>query len=392
MTPACRTVIDSALAAATPAGPTSAGMTAPRVGWFTAAKPETQAVSTHSTAQVARRRAAAPARASSALVTAAPVEVMSISRRRSIASAIAPPSRPKTISGTSATIEVTPTSSDEPVSGRPGTGRRPASSAGRASWPRPRRTAAGRPGCAAASCRSPSRAAEPGPAPRPARAALDRVDRRRRSLGRHGASRCTIQPPPSASSRTNRSRSCSRSAPPCQNSTRLGHHAVAAPDRRARHRPVAASARRAAAPARSSSSRESTTVDCTEATAASCEPRGRGSHSAVGGGVADPLDPAGHPHLPLQRVPREDQRRPRVDRQLRALGRGVAGAEDEAGSRRSPSSARCGRRARRRRRRWPPPRRSARAARRRRRRRTSGRTARPSCRREVLLAQAAPAV
>ena len=47
---------------------------------------------------------------------AAPYEVTSISRRRSIASAIAPPSRPKTISGTKATIEVTPTSSEEPVS------------------------------------------------------------------------------------------------------------------------------------------------------------------------------------------------------------------------------------------------------------------------------------
>ena len=41
---------------------------------------------------------------------------MSISLRRSIASAIAPPSSPNTISGTSATIEVTPTSSDDPVS------------------------------------------------------------------------------------------------------------------------------------------------------------------------------------------------------------------------------------------------------------------------------------
>jgi hypothetical protein len=41
---------------------------------------------------------------------------MSISRRRSIASAIAPPSSPKTISGTSATIEVTPTRSDDRVS------------------------------------------------------------------------------------------------------------------------------------------------------------------------------------------------------------------------------------------------------------------------------------
>jgi hypothetical protein len=55
-------------------------------------------------------------RASSALVTAAPVDVISMSLRRSIESAMAPPSSPNTMSGTSATIEVTPTSSDEPVS------------------------------------------------------------------------------------------------------------------------------------------------------------------------------------------------------------------------------------------------------------------------------------
>ena len=115
MTPACRTVIDRALAAATPDGPTSAGMTALRVGWFTAAKPDTHAVSTHSTARLPPPGSSA-CTASNALVTAAPVDVMSISFRRSIASAMAPPSRPNTISGTSATIEVTPTSSDEPVS------------------------------------------------------------------------------------------------------------------------------------------------------------------------------------------------------------------------------------------------------------------------------------
>jgi hypothetical protein len=112
MTPACRTVIDSALAAGTPSGPTSAGMTAPRVGWLTAANPETDAVSTHSTARLPSPGSAA-CTASSALVTADPAEVMSISRRRSMASAIAPPSRPNTISGISATIDVTPTSSDE---------------------------------------------------------------------------------------------------------------------------------------------------------------------------------------------------------------------------------------------------------------------------------------
>jgi hypothetical protein len=41
---------------------------------------------------------------------------MTSSRPRSIASAMAPPSSPKTISGTSATIDVTPTMNDEPVS------------------------------------------------------------------------------------------------------------------------------------------------------------------------------------------------------------------------------------------------------------------------------------
>jgi hypothetical protein len=103
------------LAAGTPAGPTIAGITALRVGWLTAANPETNAVSTQS-----RTRFPPPGssawRANRALVTAAPAEVTSISLRRSIASAIAPPSRPKTIRGTRATIEVTPTNSDEPVS------------------------------------------------------------------------------------------------------------------------------------------------------------------------------------------------------------------------------------------------------------------------------------
>ena len=91
-------------------------MTALRVGWLTAAKPETHAVSTHSSDEVAaagqQRLDARAARWS----PPAPTEVMSISRRRSIASAIAPPSRPKTISGTSATIDVTPTRSEDPVS------------------------------------------------------------------------------------------------------------------------------------------------------------------------------------------------------------------------------------------------------------------------------------
>ena len=91
-----------------------------------------------------------------------------------------------------------------------------------------------------------------------------------------------------------------------------------------------ASARRAAGPGPRAPSRESTTVDCTDATAASCEPRGPGVPEAVGGGVADPLHPAGDPHLALDRVPGEDQRRPRVHRELGALRRGVAGAEDEA--------------------------------------------------------------
>jgi hypothetical protein len=115
ITPTWRTVIASALAAAMPDGPTRAGMTALRVGWLTAVNPETQAVSTHRIARFPPPGSSA-CRASSALVTAAPVEVISISVRRSIESAIAPPNSPKTISGTSATIDVTPTSSDDPVS------------------------------------------------------------------------------------------------------------------------------------------------------------------------------------------------------------------------------------------------------------------------------------
>ena len=108
------------------------------------------------------------------------------------------------------------------------------------------RTAGGSAGCAAARCRSPSRGAGRRHRLLDRRAALDGVDRG----PAHGARRCTIQPPPSASSRTNRSRSCSRSWPPCQNSTVSGHDPVAAPDRRPRHRARRASARRAAGPAR----------------------------------------------------------------------------------------------------------------------------------------------
>ena len=108
MTPTWRTVIDSALAEGTSSVPTMAGMTALRVGWLTAANPDTHAVSTHSTARFPPPGSSA-CPASSALLTAAPVEVISSSRRRSIASAIAPPSSPKTISGTSATTDVRPT-------------------------------------------------------------------------------------------------------------------------------------------------------------------------------------------------------------------------------------------------------------------------------------------
>src|SRR5215218_1067751 len=57
---------------------------------------------------------------------------------------------------------------------------------------------------------------------------------------------------------------------------------------------------------------------------------GPGVPERIGGGLPDPFDPAGHPHLPLHRVPGEDQRRPRIHGQLRPLGRGVAGAEHEA--------------------------------------------------------------
>ena len=53
ITPTWRTVIASAFAAGTPAGPTTAGITALRVGWLTAANPETNAVSTQSSDQVA---------------------------------------------------------------------------------------------------------------------------------------------------------------------------------------------------------------------------------------------------------------------------------------------------------------------------------------------------
>jgi hypothetical protein len=103
------------LAAATPSAPTRAGITALRAGWLTAANADTAAVRTHSTARLPPPGSSA-CTASRPLVTAAPTELTSISRRRSIASAIAPPSSPNTTSGTSATTEVTPTSEESRVS------------------------------------------------------------------------------------------------------------------------------------------------------------------------------------------------------------------------------------------------------------------------------------
>ena len=276
MTPTCRTVIASAFAAGTPAGPTSAGMTALRVGWLTAANPDTHAVSTHSSARLPPPGSSAWT-ASSALVTAAP------DRRDQ--------HQPAPVHRVGDRAAEQPEDDQRHQRHDRGDADQQRRAGQRVDLERDgdqRHLLAEHRGRDAPEQPPEVRVAQRRGVDRPAAPArrrhrlLDRPRRPRpgRPASAHGASRCTIQPPPSSSSRTNRSRSCSRSWPPCQNSTVSGHDPVAAPDRRPRHRPGRASARRAAAPARRAPSRESTTVDCTDATAASCAPRGRGSQSA----------------------------------------------------------------------------------------------------------------
>ena len=107
------TVEFSAFAAGSSRRGTSRAIAAERVGWLTpknACCSASRSRMTHTD-----RLPANDCAASSAEVTAIPAVDRSRSRRRSIASAIAPPQRPKTTSGTSATPPLRPTIAEDPV-------------------------------------------------------------------------------------------------------------------------------------------------------------------------------------------------------------------------------------------------------------------------------------
>ena len=130
-------------------------------------------------------------------------------------------------------------------------------------------------------------------------------------------------------SRRYRSRSCSRFARPCQNSITSGKTRYP-PQNSGIGTSVPSGQRRSSSAYRSSSSaREPITEDCLLAHAPSWEPRGRewkyGSLSLGGQRGHRPLDD----HLPLDRVPGEQQARPRHLRQVAALAGCPVGVERE---------------------------------------------------------------
>jgi hypothetical protein len=111
--PVWNTVIVSALAAGSCSEGRSRGSTALRVGWSTAMNAVWRANS-DSTSHTPPSPVAAVTNSSSD-VPAIPVTVTSSRVRRSTASAIAPPHKPNTISGTSPNRPVSPTHADESV-------------------------------------------------------------------------------------------------------------------------------------------------------------------------------------------------------------------------------------------------------------------------------------
>ena len=105
--PACTTVMFSAFAAGSCSAGSSRGITALRVGWFTARNPDCTANSTSTNHTPPAPVAAVTHRTSD--VAAIPEPVSSSRTRRSTASAIAPPHRPNSTSGTSPKTPVRPT-------------------------------------------------------------------------------------------------------------------------------------------------------------------------------------------------------------------------------------------------------------------------------------------
>ena len=104
----------SALAAGSCSAGSRRGITALRVGWFTARNAVCTA-NRQSTSQTPPTPVAAVTQSTSDMA-AIPAPVSRSSTRRSTASAIAPPHRPKNTSGTSPKMPVRPTYADEPVS------------------------------------------------------------------------------------------------------------------------------------------------------------------------------------------------------------------------------------------------------------------------------------
>src|ERR1041384_2249260 len=111
--PNVKTVVFNASADGIRSGGTSRAMAALRVGMFTA-KNDCCRPSSTSTTHTESTCVAACAHSSTEL-SATPELVISRSLRRSIMSAMAPPQRPNTSNGTSATAPVRPTNPDEPV-------------------------------------------------------------------------------------------------------------------------------------------------------------------------------------------------------------------------------------------------------------------------------------
>ena len=114
MAPAWKIVMFSEFPAGSRSGGSSFGSTALRVGWLIAKNACWTANSPSSSHTLVLPRAACAQK--SALVTIRPAVVTTSRVRRSIASASAPPHRPKTTSGTSPNTPVRPTYAEEPVS------------------------------------------------------------------------------------------------------------------------------------------------------------------------------------------------------------------------------------------------------------------------------------
>ena len=141
-----------------------------------------------------------------------------------------------------------------------------------------------------------------------------------------------------AAARRNSTRSCRRNGRSCQNSIAHRHDAIARPVRRPRHACRSRISRcRARSPSRTRAGFPAAPIACWPRRR-SAQPRA-GGEIGVGLGVRHPLDRPAQAHLPVQRLPVEQQRRLRVGVELAALLAVDVGVEHRARARRSPSAA-----------------------------------------------------